>query len=180
MTKSLRVLMLLTDGFGGVGGIAKFNRDFLQALDSCALVERVHAKPRLIPAPIEEVIPESVVYDRRAARGKVAFMLRLAAHVWRVRPVDLLICGHLRLLPAAWLLARLRGARLALIIHGLEAWEPSRKLWRTDWQGPWMPSFRSAIFRRKDLPAGPRYLWIGPLSCRIVWISTISNPGNAI
>ena len=67
--------MLLTDGFGGVGGIAKFNRDFLQALDACASVERVHAQPRLIPEPIEEVIPEAVVYDRRAAGGKLAFML---------------------------------------------------------------------------------------------------------
>ena len=37
MTTALRVLMLLTDGFGGVGGIAKFNRDFLQALDACRI-----------------------------------------------------------------------------------------------------------------------------------------------
>jgi phosphatidyl-myo-inositol dimannoside synthase len=38
------------------------------------------------------------------------------------------ICGHLYLLPAAWLLARLRGTRLALIIHGLDAWTPSGKI----------------------------------------------------
>src|SRR4029077_4968037 len=75
--------------------------------------------------PIEEAIPESVVYDRRAAAGKAAFMFRLAAHAWRMGRVDLVVCGHLRLLPAAWLLARLRRARLALIIHGLEAWEPT-------------------------------------------------------
>jgi phosphatidylinositol alpha-1,6-mannosyltransferase len=128
MTNALRVLMLLTDGFGGVGGIAKFNRDFLQALDGCASVERVYAQPRLIPEPIEEVIPEAVVYDRRAAGGKMAFMRRLGAHAWGGGRVDLLICGHLYLLPAAWLLARRRGARLALIIHGIEAWGPSRKV----------------------------------------------------
>jgi glycosyltransferase involved in cell wall biosynthesis len=128
MTKALRVLMLLTDGFGGIGGIAKFNRDFLQALDGCAAVDRVHAKPRLIPEPIAEVIPEAVVYDRRAAGGKTAFMLRLGAHAWDGDRVDLVICGHLYLLPAAWLLARLQGARLALIIHGIEAWVPSRKI----------------------------------------------------
>lgn len=128
MTTALRVLMLLTDGFGGVGGIAKFNRDFLQALDGSASVERVQAQPRLIPEPIEEVIPEAVVYDRRAAGGKMAFLRRLGAHVRGGGRVDLLICGHLYLLPAAWLLARLRGARLALIIHGIEAWAPSRKV----------------------------------------------------
>src|SRR5450631_3582830 len=127
MSNGLRVLMLLTDGFGGLGGIAKFNRDFLQALDGCGLVERVHAMPRKIPNPIDEPIPEFVVYDRKAAQGKVAYVLRLAAHAWRDRRIDLLVCGHIHLLPLAWLVARLRGARLALIIHGIEAWTPSRK-----------------------------------------------------
>jgi phosphatidyl-myo-inositol dimannoside synthase len=127
MVSALRAVILLTDGFGGVGGIAKFNRDFLQALDVCSMVERVYAQPRLIPEPIEETIPEAVVYDRRAARGKLAFMLCLGARVWRREPVDLVVCGHLNLLPAAWLLARLRGARLALIIHGIEAWQRSNK-----------------------------------------------------
>ncbi len=128
MTTALRVLMLLTDGFGGVGGIAKFNRDFLEALDGSTSVERVHAQPRLIVETIEELIPEAVIYDRRAARGKVAFMRRLVAHACSGGQVDLVICGHLYLLPAAWLLARLRGARLALIIHGIEAWTPSGKI----------------------------------------------------
>jgi phosphatidylinositol alpha-1,6-mannosyltransferase len=127
MHNALRVLMVLTDGFGGIGGIAKFNRDFLHALNDCALVERVHALPRLIPEPIEELIPESVVYDRRAALGRRAFAYRLGAHAWCDGRVDLVICGHLHLLPAAWLLARLRNARLALVIHGVEAWAPSHR-----------------------------------------------------
>jgi phosphatidyl-myo-inositol dimannoside synthase len=127
MTNGLRMLMLVTDGFGGLGGIAKFNRDFLQALDGCAFVERVHALPRLIPEPIGEPIPELVVYDRKAAGGKVSFMLRLAAHARRCERIDLVICGHIHLLPAAWLLARLRRARLVLIIHGVEAWTRSRR-----------------------------------------------------
>lgn len=127
MTKALRVLMLLSDGFGGVGGIAKFNRDFLQALDACAIVERVQALPRLIPEQIQAVIPEAIVYDRRAARGRAAFIFRLWAHWWHDGRIDLLICGHLNLLPFAWVLARICGARLVLIIHGIEAWEPSRR-----------------------------------------------------
>jgi hypothetical protein len=69
--------MLLTDGFGGFGGIAKFNRDFMQALDASPVVARVYALPRLIPDSIEEPIPESVVYDRKAARGKLAFVRRV-------------------------------------------------------------------------------------------------------
>lgn len=128
MTNGLGVLMLLTDGFGGLGGIAKFNRDFLRALDACVLVRRVHALPRLVPQPIEEAIPEAVIYDRKAACGRLAFLWRLALHAWRDERMDLVVCGHLHLLPAAWLVARLRGARLALIVHGVEAWVPSQKL----------------------------------------------------
>jgi phosphatidylinositol alpha-1,6-mannosyltransferase len=119
--------MLLTDGFGGFGGIAKFNRDFTQALDASSVVARVYAFPRLIPHPIEELIPEAVVYDRKAARGKFAFFRRLLWYAWRGSKPDLVICGHLNLLPVAWLLARLRGARLALILHGIECWK--RRSW---------------------------------------------------
>jgi hypothetical protein len=50
---ALNIVMLLTDGYGGIGGIAKFNRDFLQALDSCVNVERIHVFPRLIPQSFE-------------------------------------------------------------------------------------------------------------------------------
>ncbi len=120
--------MLLSDGFGGFGGIAKFNRDFLAALDSCDVVGRVHALPRLIPGPIDEAIPEAIVYDREAAAGKLAFMVRLASHLaMRQRP-NLVVCGHLNLLPAAWAYARARGARLALIVHGFEARMPRRSV----------------------------------------------------
>jgi glycosyltransferase involved in cell wall biosynthesis len=126
MIKGLSILMLLTDGFGGRGGIAKFNRDFLGALDACPLVERTHALPRLISQSIEEAIPETVVYDRKAAGGRLAFLQRLASYTWRNKQIDIVVCGHLHLLPAAWLIARLRRARLVLIIHGIEAWTPSR------------------------------------------------------
>lgn len=127
MTSGLGVLMLLTDGFGGLGGIAKFNRDFLQALDACAPVERVYVLPRLVPQPIEEAIPEAVVYDREAARGRLAFLRRVVSYSLHRKRIDLVLCGHLHLLPVAWLVAQLRGARLALIIHGVEAWTPSQR-----------------------------------------------------
>src|SRR6516225_5551007 len=100
MRNSLRLLMLLTEGFGGAGGIAKFNRDFLRALDSCSIVERVHVLPRLIVEPIKsQAIPEAVVYDRKAANGKTSFMVRVFAHLVGARQANLVICGHMNLLP---------------------------------------------------------------------------------
>jgi phosphatidylinositol alpha-1,6-mannosyltransferase len=130
MIKSINIVMFLTDGFGSLGGMAKFNRDFMQALDASALTERVYALPRLIPDPIDEPVQESVVYDRKAAAGKVAFLRRILWYAWQGSKPDLVICGHLNLLLAAWLLARFRGARLALIIHGVEAWKRRGWLYR--------------------------------------------------
>jgi phosphatidyl-myo-inositol dimannoside synthase len=125
MTNILNIKMLLTDGYGGIGGIAKFNRDFLQALNRCAQVKLVHALPRLIQNPIEEAIPETIVYERVSARGKAAFMARVGAHALRRDGTNFVICGHINLLPAALPLARLHRARLSLIIHGVEAWAPT-------------------------------------------------------
>jgi glycosyltransferase involved in cell wall biosynthesis len=121
----MRVQMLLTDGFGGFGGISRFNRNFLGALNICPLVERVHALPRVISEPIAEPIPEVVVYDRRAARGRVSYAVAMARHALRAPRADLVICGHINLLPPAWIAARLAGARLVLVVHGYEAWAPS-------------------------------------------------------
>jgi hypothetical protein len=50
----------------------------MQALDVSS-AERVSALSQLIPHPIEEPIPESVVYDRKAAGGKFAFLRRVLA-----------------------------------------------------------------------------------------------------
>src|SRR5262245_12173272 len=125
----MRVQMLLTDGFGGFGGISRFNCDFLRALNVNPLVERVYALPRVISDPIEEPIPEAVVYERRSARGRVPYTLAVFRRSLRRPRADLVICGHVNLLPLAFLAAKLARARLALVVHGYEAWAPStRKL----------------------------------------------------
>jgi phosphatidylinositol alpha-1,6-mannosyltransferase len=118
--------MLLTDAFGSFGGISRFNRDFLAALNACPLVDRVHALPRLIIEPIAEVIPEGIVYNRKAARGRIAFARELLRQTLLGERADLVICGHLNLLPLAWLAAKHQQTRLALVIHGFEAFGPSR------------------------------------------------------
>jgi glycosyltransferase involved in cell wall biosynthesis len=71
-------------------------------------------------------LPECIVYDHRAARGKIAFLKSAWKHRWRADRVNLVVCGHLHLLSAAWMFARTHDIRLALIIHGIEAWTPTR------------------------------------------------------
>ena len=47
--RARRFLALLTDGFGGHGGIALYNRDLLHALCSFPRCAAVVAIPRLMP-----------------------------------------------------------------------------------------------------------------------------------
>jgi glycosyltransferase involved in cell wall biosynthesis len=122
----MRILMLATDGYGCIGGIAQFNRDFLDALSASPLVERITVWPRHAPEPLADAVPEAVVYDRAAATGKGAYLLRALSALLRPPPLELVICAHLHLLPLAWLLARRSGAPLALVLFGIECWRPTR------------------------------------------------------
>lgn len=126
--------MLLTEAFGGRGGIAKFNRDFLSALTAGGTRGvKVTALPRAIDEPA--VAPRGLDYDREAAAGAGAFLRRVVRLMLMRRACDLVICGHINLLPPAWALARLNRARLVLIVHGYEAWQPPRR-WLARWLAP--------------------------------------------
>jgi len=125
MNDGLRLAVLLTDAFGGFGGISKFNCDLLDAFNASAQVEHVTVLPRLIPDKICGLLPESMVYDRMASRGKISYMRRVLSHSFR-DSIDVVVCGHANLLAAAWLMSRLRHTKLILIIHGIEAWQPPR------------------------------------------------------
>jgi asparagine synthase (glutamine-hydrolysing) len=121
----LRIAALITNAYGGTGGIAKFNRDLLSALAAMPEVAQVMATPRLVQYE-PEPIPAKVLFDRAAARGKSAYALRLLRQVLARGKTDLILCGHINLLPLAWLASRLTGCPFALVVHGIEAWQPHR------------------------------------------------------
>jgi glycosyltransferase involved in cell wall biosynthesis len=122
-----RVIALVSDAFGGFGGISKFNRDFLTALAACDDVGPLDVLPRIISGPVEGV-PAGVVFDRRSADGKSAFARRALATAFRVRSAEWTICGHINLLPLAVPVAAIARSRLALVIHGIDAWKPKHAL----------------------------------------------------
>ncbi len=121
--KAMRILVLTTDAFGGYGGIAKYNRDLLSAL--CALPDcrEVVAVPRTMPrAP--EPMPSNLTYVTRGLGGKFRYALSaLRAASGRF---DLIICAHVNLLPVAALVRMRVQAPLALLIYGIDAWQPHR------------------------------------------------------
>ena len=118
--------MLVGDAFGGWGGIAKFNRDFLGAVVSHAATTEVVVVPRHIAGPVG-ALPDKLEHRERAARGRGAFLaetVKLAAAGGRF---DAVVCGLINLAPFAWAIGAINGAPVVLIIHGIDAWRPTSR-----------------------------------------------------
>src|SRR5688572_22508548 len=109
----MRAVLLCTDAYGGHGGIALYNRDLAEALAARPDCEEVIVVPRVMRREPHE-IPARVTFIAEAARGPVHYM-RAIARARRARP-DLVICGHVNLLPVAFAIAR----RPILMIYGIE------------------------------------------------------------
>ncbi len=134
----MRILVPLHDAFGGRGGIAKFNRDFLEALCAHPAVSEVVCLPRIVVEDLG-VMPSKLDFRTAAAGGKAPFMASMLKLLAERRWFDLVVCGHLNLLPLMRPL-ELRGPTpMGLILHGVDAWQPHgggqtrRGLARLDW-----------------------------------------------
>jgi phosphatidyl-myo-inositol dimannoside synthase len=108
----MSIVFLVTDAYGGHGGIALFNRELCATMD-----EPVTVIPRVVRGPIGDV-PPHVTFVADAAKGPLSYMQALVA-ARRSKP-KLVICGHLNLLPVAAFDHPL------LVVHGIEAWKKRR------------------------------------------------------
>jgi phosphatidylinositol alpha-1,6-mannosyltransferase len=117
-TRRACCLALVTDAFGGQGGIAQYNRDLLGALADSGSVSSVTVLPR--HATGRTATPAGITQSR-PRRGRVAYAAAALLAAFR-RRIDVVFCGHLYMAPLAWLIARLKHARLVVPMHGIEAW----------------------------------------------------------
>ena len=117
----MRILMLLHEAFGGRGGIAKFNRDLITALCTHSNVSSVTAIPQLAVEP-PGPLPDKLAYPIGGTWGKGSWFLRVGMAALTRPAYDLILCGHIYLLPIAFAVRRINPAPVALIIHGIEAW----------------------------------------------------------
>ncbi len=108
----MNILFLVTDAYGGHGGIALFNRELCAALEGM----NITVIPRVVRGLVQDP-PPHVRFVAEAAEGPVAY-LRAVAAARRAKP-DLVICGHINLLPLAF-------GRPLLVVHGIEAWKRRR------------------------------------------------------
>jgi phosphatidylinositol alpha-1,6-mannosyltransferase len=115
----MRILALLTDGFGAAGGIARYNQDLMLALSLCSDVSEVIALPRFsvgaptVPAKVRQLAPSA---------GRTLWSVRSLALTLR-QEFNAVFCGHLYAVPLAAGLAHMRRVPLWVQVHGIEAWQ---------------------------------------------------------
>ncbi len=122
--KNLRVLALVPDAFGGHGGIALYNRDLLTAICADPNVAEVLAIPRLAPKPIGQ-LPDKLIFPADALNSKIRYMVSVIRHLLANPRFDLIICGHINLVPLAIVAKIMTRAPVLLEIYGIDAWRPA-------------------------------------------------------
>lgn len=114
-----QLLALVTEAFGGRGGIGQAARDLIAAFAAQESITAVDVLPRQISDPVISLPPKV------RQRGAVAARARYAVAALRVairRRPDLVFCNHLYMAPLALLAARASGAKLIVQLHGIEIW----------------------------------------------------------
>lgn len=122
----MKILVITTDSYGTRGGIGLYNRDLIDALAGCPGVERIFVVPRRMQyAP--EGTPENVELLAAAATSTSAF-LKSVVRVAASERIDLVICGHVNLLPVAVTAAALKRVPVVLLAYGIDVWQPVSRL----------------------------------------------------
>lgn len=127
MTSRTVCLALLTDAFGGRGGIAQYNRDLAIALSGVAGLDDLDILPRHAPDRFGGLPPKAT--QRRPCPGRLRYAWE-ALRIALARKPALVFCGHLFMAPLAAFIARCIGARLVVQVHGIEAWTRPGRLQR--------------------------------------------------
>jgi phosphatidyl-myo-inositol dimannoside synthase len=123
----MKTLLLCPELFAREGGIQRILRLYLEALTELAGpgddVRLVVLNDReLPPEKLQRYANERLGRRHACGRRKVAFVW----HALRAAfGADRIVCGHIGLLPVAWLARRLRPRlRYYLVAHGIEVWRP--------------------------------------------------------
>lgn len=119
-----RILFLLTDAYGGHGGIAQYGRDLIEALAEHPEIREIVALPRVMPhAP--GPLPSKLTWVTAGLGGKARYAAEAARLLAGDRAFDMVLCGHLNLLPLAEAAALWLRVPIACFIYGIDAWQPT-------------------------------------------------------
>jgi glycosyltransferase involved in cell wall biosynthesis len=121
-----RALVLVSDAFGGRGGIALYNRNLLRALASYPFMDRVVVLPRTVTYGLEER-PYNLDFCVDAAGSKLRYVYACLRTVLSEPRFDLIICGHIHLLLCASVLGKWYGCPVVPVVYGIDAWAPTSR-----------------------------------------------------
>jgi len=124
----LKVLLLTTDSFGAHGGIALYNRDLIEALAALPEVSEVVVLPRNYTYEATLRFPSKISFVANAAGGKWHYVKTTLGI--SLEKFDLVICGHINLLPLAGAFAWGKEIPLVLMVYGIDVWKPSSRVTR--------------------------------------------------
>lgn len=167
---SKRILALVSDAFGSGGGIAKFNRDLLTAISGSSNVSSVVAATRLQSSQ-PKGLPLKLHYDIRGVGGKRAYVLEVIRLLRKYRQFDLVLCGHINLLPIAFLIGRLKQVQVWCVIHGIDAWQPRRSHLVN-----WMVRRTDGFLAVSETTKGRFLDWSGVSAERVFLLSNCYDP----
>ena len=125
---AVRAIALVTDGFGGHGGIARYNQAFLRAFAGLDGIREVVVVPRSGQAHADEL--PARLRQLPPAPGKAAYFARVLRAVASRPRFDLLFCGHINMAVVGAAAAVLLRRPWWLQIHGIDAWDPPGRLVR--------------------------------------------------
>lgn len=123
-----RFLFLLPELYASKGGIQAYNQNILRAAQEAFPRTEI----RVISVNDSAVPPESPLLGRVHFRGcgpRSSGLFKMRVFFSSVREAlfhrpDLVVCGHINLLPLALTVSLLTGSRIALSAHGIETWSP--------------------------------------------------------
>src|SRR6516225_3938577 len=120
----MRFLAMVPEAFGGFGGIAVYNRDFFTALAELPLCEKVTILPRLIRQE-PGTLPPGIELREGGANSLARYVCEFMRVLSKGEGYDVVLCGHINLLPFAVIASRLFRAKRVLLIYGIDAWKPT-------------------------------------------------------
>jgi len=111
----------------GHDGVSVLSREMARALPPPSLVLSLH------DGPLSQAESPIGIEIRGARGGRAAFLAAAATAARQMKPATTVVCGHLHLAPIAKLMtlfAGQHGVRPAIVLCGIEAWVPLRRLER--------------------------------------------------
>lgn len=148
----MKILLVTTDAYGCNGGIAQYNRDLVESLASIPATQSVTVLARNLHTALPP-LPDRVRFLPAATHGTAAFLWTCFQD--GLARQDLVICGHLNLLPVAAALAARSDCPLVLMVYGIEVWtRPANPLTR------WLANRADAVWSISDYTRRRMASWL--------------------